>query len=281
MDATAAATPAPVSADSANNWGGLNIGYSQEPTPEITNSQISKLIPDWVFELKSGWGQGAAPETVDPFLERVEAGEIENNTCLVTVNLAQFNAISGHENSRIKENAVLTGCDINEVENEDEMDSCERIIKIIGTGEYAERNIRNAVWLMDVCINCYVELTTSIIPLKAGTQLEQVVTSEAYGLPPTADEEQIVKFPETKDMTPQQKYAFKQRKVLERQLKQMQEVQQQMGMGGMGMQMSLNVGSQNQPNQQQQNNYGGGYNSTYGGYNNYRGRGRGRYHNNW
>lgn len=291
----------------STNWGGLNIGYQQDSTPEITNSQVSKVIPDWVFELKSGWGQGAAPETVDPFIERVEPSEIENNTCIVNVNLAQFNAINGHEGCRMKEISVLAGCDIQEVVPEEETDRCEKDIKILGTGEHAERNITNAVWLMDVCINVYVELGTTIIPLKAGTQLEQVVTSEAYGLPPLADEEASKKNAELKNMTPQQKYAAKQRKVLEQQLKQMQEMQQQMGMGGMGMQMSMNFGNQGGNNHHQggnnhhhqQNNYHNNYQNNYhqnnnhhhnnyqhgGGYNNHRGRGRGRYnknhHNNW
>jgi len=287
-------------------WGGLNIGYQQDSTPEITNSQVSKIVPDWVFELKSGWGQGAAPETVDPFIERVEPSEIENNTCIVNVNLAQFNAINGHEGCRMKEISVLSGCDIQEVVPEVATDTCEKDIKILGTGEDAERNILNSIWLMDVCINVYVELQTTIIPLKAGTQLEQVVTSEAYGLPPLADAEAIKKNPDLKEMTPQQKYAMKQRKVLEQQLKQMQEMQQQMGMGGMGMQMSMNFGQQggnqgggHQGHQQQnnynnnnynnnyQNNHHGGHQNNYqqGGYNSYRGRGRGRggynKQNNW
>ena len=139
----------------STNWGGLNIGYQQDSTPEITNSQVSKVIPDWVFELKSGWGQGAAPETVDPFIERVEPSEIENNTCTVNVNLAQFNAISGHEGCRMKEISVLSGCDIQEIIPEVETDRCEKDIKILATGEHAERNIKNAIWLMDVCINVY------------------------------------------------------------------------------------------------------------------------------
>ena len=144
-----------------NAYGGLNISTtSGGGFKQFQSNCFSKLVPGWVFETGNGWGQAAAPLDIDPFLQRVDASEIEKNeedgtgSVTVTVGLQHYTVITTKMDRRLEEIRKLSGCTI-EVEEFDE-DDCERVFKITCGGDKMETSITNAIWLMDVTINSWI-----------------------------------------------------------------------------------------------------------------------------
>jgi len=157
-------------------WNGSGL----PPGMMMNNNQQAGLAPG------AGW-VGPIPNGVDVFLQRLPQQTMPDGSIELKINVEQVGAIMGQKGSRIKELRRMSGAEI--AIRELEGNNCMRMISLTQGQISSEPSLRNAAWLLNVCINAFCDPKASLLPFNQHCSLQDVVMSEMYGKPPTTDEE--------------------------------------------------------------------------------------------
>lgn len=131
----------------------------------------------------SGWG-GPVPEGVDPIIQKLPQQDMPDGSVQLKCNLEQVGTIMGTGGSRIKELRRMSGAEIGIQETDPP--ACMRVITLTRGQFSSEPSLRNACWLLNICINAFCEPKASVVPFNNQCSLQDVVMSEMYGKPPDA-----------------------------------------------------------------------------------------------
>lgn len=124
----------------------------------------------------------------DPMIQRLEIQEMNNNDGIpmakIYANIDHVGCIMGHGGMRIKEIRRLSGASITIVDPTG--DRCLREITIAPNPKAPNSGMQSipfAIWLMNVAINAFADVSASLCPFGLETSLQDVVTTGAYGQP--------------------------------------------------------------------------------------------------
>jgi len=124
----------------------------------------------------------------DPMIQRLEIQEMANidgvPMAKIYANIDHVGCIMGHGGMRIKEIRRLSGASITIVDPTG--DRCLREITIAPNPKAPNSGMQSipfAIWLMNVAINAFADVSASLCPFGLETSLQDVVTTGAYGQP--------------------------------------------------------------------------------------------------
>ena len=123
---------------------------------------------------------------MDPMVEKLSveySGSEETATeASAVVNSNQLICIIGRDGKRLEELKNISSANIKyELVCED---SCLTNIMISQGVSGGSSSVRNAVWLMNICLNAFCPPNVSLAPFDPRRPLEEVVVSQRYGAPP-------------------------------------------------------------------------------------------------
>merc|ERR1712157_42387 len=121
-------------------------------------------------------------------IQRLEIQEYDQSqklpTAKVFANIDHVGCIMGHGGMRIKEIRRLSGASVTIVDPTG--DRCLREITIAPNPKAPNSGMQSipfAIWLMNVAINAFADVSASLCPFGLETSLRDVVTTGAYGQP--------------------------------------------------------------------------------------------------
>jgi len=124
---------------------------------------------------------------VDPIIQKLEETKNSDGSISLFVNIDQCGCIMGNGGHRIKEIRKMSGALIRVTDPD--YDHCLREINI-AQGNASDCAVINAIWLINISINAFVEVNSSLCAWKSDTSLNEVVMSGSFGQPPGISQNQ-------------------------------------------------------------------------------------------
>merc|ERR1719220_2611872 len=128
-------------------------------------------------------GMGNMARKMDPFVQKLEVQALGNSSTAY-INRSQIGCVLGRAGTRIREIQDMSGATV-VIECPDKGISDTNFMRMVSvTGQ--PQACSNAMWLIQVCINAYCEAEFSLAHFSEGDNLNIVMNSGAYGMPPMA-----------------------------------------------------------------------------------------------
>jgi len=133
----------------------------------------------------AGFINGPQAQPQDPMIERVNAiWEGNGSIARLSANTTQLTAIQGANGARLEEIKRMSQANI---QTSKDKDSCLTQIKV-SEGAGGVISVKNAVWLIEICLNAYCKPDVSLAPFDPKRPLEEAVMSNRFGTPPGLNE---------------------------------------------------------------------------------------------